>query len=151
MAEAYASVPTRWIRAVVVGSIAALVGDILWDAVILTTQRMFLLLAIFIGAMVGWATTKAAGKGGPGVQTLGGGLTMVALVGAMAALFAFGALGASLQESGAINSTLFQASLLKIVKESWGDIAFTLLGALVGAITAASKAARPSFNLTVQK
>lgn len=150
LAEAYESIPTRWVRAVLVGSIAALLGAIIWDAVLLMTQRMFLLLAIFIGAMVGWATTKAAGKGGRGVQTLGGGLTMVALLGAMAALFAVGALGSSIQE-GAINSSLYQESFLKIVKESMGDIAFTLLGSLIGALTAAAKAAKPAFNLAVQK
>jgi hypothetical protein len=77
-AEAYEALPTRWGRAILVGGVLALVGAVLWDAVsCFGRNALFWLLAIAIGGVIGWGTTKAAGKGGRGVQFLAGAFTLV--------------------------------------------------------------------------
>ena len=148
--EAYDALPTRWGRAILVGGVLALVGAVLWDAVLFWTQRMFWLLAIAIGGAIGWGTTKAAGKGGRGGQFLAGAFTLVSVVGAMVALYAFVAMGSSF-ENGQWNAALFWGQLREAVVQAWGDLAFTAAGALIGAWVAAGAAGKPTFQVTVEK
>jgi hypothetical protein len=150
LAEAYEALPTRWGRAILVGGVLALVGAVLWDAVLFWTQRMYWLLAIAIGGVIGWGTTKAAGKGGRGIQFLAGAFTLVSVVGAMVALHAIGAF-ASAFEGGQWNVALFWRGLLSGMAQGWGDLAFTAAGALIGAWVAAGAAGKPTFQVTVEK
>ncbi len=55
---------------VIVGLALAVVGAIGWAAVLILAQRMFWILAIVIGLMIGYGTTKAAGEGGAQLQIL---------------------------------------------------------------------------------
>lgn len=148
--EAYDALPTRWGRAILVGGVLALAGAVLWDAILFWTQRMFWLLAIAIGGVIGWGTTKAAGKGGRGVQFLAGAFTLVSVVGAMVALYAFVAVGSSF-ENGQWNAALFWGQLRGAMVQAWGDLAFTAAGALIGAWVAAGAAGKPTFQVTVEK
>lgn len=148
--EAYDALPTRWVRAIVTGAVLAVVGAAVWDAVLFWTNRMFWLLAIAIGGVIGWGTTKAAGKGGLGVQFLAGAFTLLSVVGAMVALYAVGAFGSSF-ENGRWNAGFFWAQLWGMLRGSWGDVLFTAAGALIGAWVAASAAGKPTFQVTVEK
>lgn len=148
--EAYEALPTRWVRAIVTGAVLAVVGAVVWDAVLFWTNRMFWLLAIAIGGVVGWGTTKAAGKGGRGVQFLAGAFTLLSVVGAMLALYAVGAMGSSFEE-GKLNPGLFAHHFVNALRQTWGDVLFTAAGALIGAWVAAGAAGKPTFQVTVEK
>lgn len=148
--EAYDALPTRWVRAIVTGAVLAVVGAVIWDAVLFWTNRMFWLLAIAIGGVIGWGTTKAAGKGGRGVQFLAGAFTLLSVVGAMLALYAVGAMGSSFEE-GQWNAALFTQNFLNVIRQTWGDLLFTAAGALIGAWVAAGAAGKPTFQVTVEK
>ncbi len=149
LSEAYDAIPTRWIRAVVVGTVLMIVGAALWDASIVYLERMFWILAVGIGIAIGWGTTKAAGKGGLGVQILSGGLTVLSVVGGMLVFFAVIAMGQTLgQDAGAVS---FSANFSAILSTAVGDLAFAGIGSLIGAVSAAQKAGKPKFDVAVEK
>lgn len=148
--DAYDALPTRWVRAFVTGAVLALMGAVIWDLVLLKTQRMFWLLAIAIGGVIGWGTTKAAGKGGRGVQILSGAFTLLSVLGAMLVLYGMGAMGSSFEE-GKFIPALFAHHFLNVLRATWGDLLFTAAGALIGAWVAASAAGKPTFQVTVEK
>jgi hypothetical protein len=150
LSEAYDAIPTRWVRAVVVGTILMIVGAVVWDASMIYLKRMYWVLAIGIGIAIGWATTKAAGKGGLGVQVMSGVLTVVSVVGGMLVLFAVAALGQSLDKD-TVDSAVFSANFSAILSSAAGDLAFAGIGSLIGAVAAARRAGRPSFEVAVEK
>ena len=147
---AYNALATRWVRALFAGGMLALLGAVVWDGVIVFTHRMFWILAIGIGAVIGWGTTKAAGKGGMGIQVLSGLFTVLSVAGGMAILVALGANAESIK-NGAFDAQLFQANFMKGLTESIGDLAFALGGGLIGAATAVQRAGKPKFEMSVEK
>lgn len=150
LADAYEALPTHWTRALIVGVILTLIGAILWITVIIYTEHMFWLLAMGIGIVIGWVTTKAAGKGGIGVQAMCGIFTFISIVGPMIILLALVALDASV-ENDELNKALFQENFLNFLTDSAGDIAFAIGGALFGALVAVQRAAKPKFEVAVEK
>lgn len=149
LAAAYEAIPVRWIRALATASILALIGAIVWDAVIIFTHTMFWLLAIGIGVVIGWATTKAAGKGDLSIQVVSGFFTVLSVVGGMTVLYVLAALGQAM-ENNSFNASLFQEIFFGSLKESIGDIVFATAGGLIGAAVAAQRAGRPSFDISVE-
>lgn len=150
LSEAYDAIPTRWFRAVLVGTVLMIVGAVVWDASIIYLERMYWILAIGIGIAIGWATTKAAGKGGLGVQVLSGTLTVLAVVGGMLVLFAVAALGQALENTASGSVSLFPI-FTSILSEAAGDLAFAGIGSLIGAVSAAQRAGKPKFDVAVEK
>jgi len=150
LTDAYEALPIHWVRALIVGTILTLIGAIIWIVVIIYTEYMFWLLSIGIGVVIGWATTKAAGKGGIGVQLMCVIFTFISIVGSMIILLALSALDASI-ENDVLNPALFQESFLKYLIESAGELAFAFGGALIGAVVAAQRAGKPKFDVTVEK
>lgn len=150
LSEAYDAIPTRWFRAVLVGTILMIVGAVLWDASIIYLKRMYWILAIGIGIAIGWATTKAAGKGSLGVQVLSGVLTVLSVVGGMLVLLAMAAIGQALEKSSSEPVALF-GTFPAILMKSAGDLAFAGIGSLIGAVSAARRAGKPKFEVAVEK
>lgn len=150
LAAIYKALPIRWIRALAVGTVLAVLGAVVWDAVIIFTDRMYWILAAGIGAVIGWATTKAAGKGSVSIQVMCGLLTFLSIAGGMAILLAAAVLGQSM-ENDSFNSALFKANFLASLAESTGDLIFAIGGGLIGAAVAAQRAGKPSFEVSVEK
>jgi carbon starvation protein CstA len=67
---AYDAIPVRMSYALITAAVLAVVGAAIWAASIIATQTMYWMIAILIGAGIGWATTKAAGKGARSVQVI---------------------------------------------------------------------------------
>ena len=108
-----------------------------------------MLLAIGIGVVIGWATTKAAGKGHVSVQVISGLFTVLAVVGGMTVLYALAAADQSMQNN-AINTSMFTQIFFDSLKGSIENIAFATGGGLIGAAVAAQRAGRPSFKVSVE-
>src|SRR5262245_51323099 len=67
----YEDQPANLPLAILVATVLALVTAIAWAAITISTHRMFWLVAVGGGLLVGWGTTRAAGRGGRAVQVVG--------------------------------------------------------------------------------
>ncbi|MGR9043681.1 MAG: hypothetical protein ACU83N_00200 [Gammaproteobacteria bacterium] len=147
---AYEALSIHWVRALTVGTILMFTGAILWTAVTMYTETMYWALAIGIGVVIGWATTKSAGKGDIGVQLACGIFTLLSVVGGTMILLALAALGTSI-ENDVLNTSLFVQNFLRFLMESVGDIAFAISGAVLGAVISAQRAGKPKFDVSVDR
>jgi|GEM_PF-5626852 len=149
-ATAYEVLPLHWLRAFSVGVILMIIGMIAWIAVIVSTERMFWLVAMLIGFVIAWITSKAAGKGAISVQILSGGLAFFAVAGGTLMMVALAALDASVQND-VLNAALFGKNFMEFISESAGDIAFSTGGGLIGAVVAAQIAGKPKFAVSIER
>lgn len=151
--QAYDAIPLRVPRMLLVTTATALIGAGAWAGITAATNTMYWLVAIGIGAAIGWSTTRAAGRGGLPVQAVTVSATVASVligqccfVGAMINQYALqqGADPALLDVALAVPGVMFDS-------ESIGDLLFALGGGLIGAISAAARAARPKLNVSVER
>jgi len=151
--QAYDAIPVRVPRMLLVTAVASLLGAGVWAGITSATNTMYWLVAIGIGAAIGWSTTKAAGKGGLPVQAVTVAATLASVligqccfVGAMINQYALqqGAEPALLDVALAVPGVLFDG-------ESIGDLLFALGGGLIGAMSAAARAAKPKLDVSVER
>jgi hypothetical protein len=137
--------------AVIVGLVLAVVGAIGWAAVLILAQRMFWILAIGIGLMIGYGTTKAAGKGGVGLQVLIFILTVASVL--MGLVFYSGySLWQHAKASGlVVNWFEFFKLIPAILIGGKGDTVFSLVGGLIGAYYASRFARKPKIQVSVKR
>jgi hypothetical protein len=147
----YEALPTNFFLAVMVASTLAILGAALWAGIIIGTHRMHWMIAVLIGVGIGWSTIKSAGKGGMPVQTIAFSATFISVL--LGMIFY---IGHSIQQDANINGKLvdwigFVYNLPSLLLQIKGNVLFSLGGGIVGAIVAASKAAKPKFEVKVKK
>ncbi|MBN2360979.1 MAG: hypothetical protein JXR83_16100 [Deltaproteobacteria bacterium] len=151
--QAYDAIPVRVPHLLLAAGATALLGAGLWAGITTATNSMFWLVAIGIGAAIGWATAKAAGKGGLAIQAV----TVVATV-ASVLIGQCGFVGLAVYQyavgQGA-DPDLLQVALaipgVMFDPEAIGDLLFALGGGLVGAVYAAARAGKPRLGVSVER
>jgi hypothetical protein len=112
---------------------------------------MFWILAIGIGLMIGYGTTKAAGKGGVRLQVLIFILTVASVL--IGLVFYSGySLWQHAKASGLVVNWLKFVKLIPLILiESKGDTLFSLVGGLIGAYYASRFARKPKLQVSVKR
>jgi hypothetical protein len=147
----YEALPTNFFLAAMVASILAILGATLWAGIIIGTHRIYWIIAVMIGVGIGWSTIKYAGKGGLTVQTIAFSATVISVL--LGMIFY---IGYSVKQDANANGQLvdwiqFAYKLPHLLMQIKGDVFFSLGGGIVGAVVAATKAAKPKFIVKVEK
>lgn len=148
---AYQALPTNYLLAVITAVILVVVGAAVWSAIIISTHRMFWVLAVLIGAGIGWGTSKAAGKGGLPVQAIVFSGTLISILLGMIVYVGYLVQEEAVKTGGTVDWAEFFRNVPYFLLQIKEDLLFSLGGALIGAIVAASKAAKPKLLMKVEQ
>jgi hypothetical protein len=149
--ERYDAAPTNLPLAVLAAAILAVVGAIGWAGSAIATGRVFWLVAIGAGLLIGWGTTRAAGKGEPLTQGLGAAFTVASVLLGELLLVAYHVQQQARRASQRVDWVAFAASAPTILWQLGGETLFALIGGLIGAWYATRWAARPKIEAQVEK
>ena len=150
-AARYESLPMNMPLAVMVAAILAVVSAGVWAAIAVVTNRIFWGLAIGIGVVIGWGTTRAAGKGGLPVQLTGALFTIVSVL--LGQVFFMAWLLNQYAESHGthVDWNEFTTEVPELLWESGASTLFALGGGLLGAWYAIGKASKPNLAVSVER
>jgi hypothetical protein len=137
--------------AVLTAAALALVGALVWAGLAVATRRVFWAVAIGSGILIGWGTTKAAGKGGPATQSLVALFTVASVLLGQLFTLAYHVDRIAKARGGAVIWTAFAAAIPRLLWNMGGDTLFALGGGLLGAYYAARRAGRPSLDVKVER
>jgi len=149
--RAYDERPIRAGSMVLVAAGLALVTAAVWAGIAITTNRMFWLVAIGAGALIGWGTAKAAGRGGRAVQAAGVLFTLVSVLLGQVFFIAWQLQQYARQRGLRVDWNWFATHVPQLLWSTGADTLFALGGGLFGALYAARRAARPRIELDVQR
>jgi hypothetical protein len=149
--QAYEQLKMNLPLAVIVGLVLAVTGAIGWAAVLALTHRMYWVLAIGIGLMIGYGTTKAAGKGGMELQGFIFILTVASVL--MGLVFYSGYSVWQEAKASGLSVDWFKFVMLipAILIAGKGDTLFSLAGGLIGAYYASRLARKPKLQVSVKR
>jgi hypothetical protein len=143
--KAYAARPLNLPLGLVASLVAGAAGAAVYGGAMIATDKMYWVLAILTGVVVGWAAVKGSGKAGVVVQAMAG-LVTVASVLAGLVVFIGWVVNRQVEAAGnTVNWTLFLKHTPRLLWDSGQDTLFSLAGGLLGAFYAIRKAAPPSF------
>ena len=148
---AYQALPTNYLLAVITAAVLVVVGAVVWSAIIISTHRMFWMLAVLIGAGIGWGTTKAAGKGGLPVQVVVFSGTLISILLGMIAYVGYLVQEEAVKAGGVVDWAEFFRNVPYFLMQVKEDVLFSMGGALIGAFVAASKAAKPKLLMKIEQ
>lgn len=145
--RAYAARPLNLPLGLVASLVAGAAGAAVYGGAMIATDKMYWVLAILTGVMVGWAAVKGSGKAGVVVQAMAG-LVTVASVLAGLLVFIGWIVNRQVEAAGnTINWTVFLKHTPQLLWDSGQDTLFSLAGGLLGAFYAIRKATPPGFAL----
>ena len=149
--QAYDELPLRAGSMVVVAAVLAVITAGVWAGIAITTNRMFWVVAIGAGALIGWGTAKAAGRGGRAVQATGVLFTLAAVLLGQVFFIAWQLQQHARQRGLKVNWEWFAAHVPQILWSTGTETLFALGGGLFGALYAARRAAKPRIELDIQR
>lgn len=149
--QRYEELPTNVPLAVLAAAVLAVVAAAVWAGVAIATNRMFWVIAIAGGALIGWGTTKAAGRGGLIPQVLGGGFTVASVLLGEVLLAAYRVQQYAKARGGSVHWDIFISKIPAILWDLGGDTLFALGGGLIGAFYAVRTAGKPRLEVKVEK
>jgi len=114
--------------------------------VMIATNKMWWLLAILTGVMVGYAAMKGAGKGGPVVQAIAAAVTIVSVLAGLLGFIGYQAHQNVTAKGQVIDWSLFLALSPRILIDAGQDSIFSLAGGLFGAVYAVRRIRHPDFS-----
>jgi hypothetical protein len=147
----YEDQPANLPLAVITAAALALVTAIGWAAVTIATHRMFWLVAVGGGLLVGWGTTRAAGRGGRSVQAVGVVFTLLGVLLGEIFVIAYRVKEYVTARHLTISWMDFAEAVPRLLWASGAETLFALGGGLIGAYYAARKAAKPTLAVKVEK
>lgn len=149
--QRYEDLPLNLPLAVVTAAVLAVVAAVAWAGIAIATNRMFWIVGIGAGLLIGWGTTKAAGRGGLAPQAVGGIFTVISVLLGQILFVAYHSQQYARARGGSVNWDMFVSRLPTILWDLGGDTLFALGGGLIGAYYAARFAAKPRLEVTIQK
>ena len=149
--EQYESLHFNLPLAVLTAAVLAVVGALVWAGLAAATNRVFWAIAIGSGLLIGWGTSKAAGKCGPATQTLVALFTVLSVLLGEVLVLAYHFDSYAKTHGGTVNWAAFAAAVPRLLWRTGGDTAFALGGGLIGAYYAARRAGRPSLDVKVER
>lgn len=147
---AHDAVPTNYVLAVAAAVVLCAVGAISWATLTVLTERMFWQAAVGIGALVAWGTRKAAGKGGPGVQLIGGTFTLASMVVGQLVMVAWYVLQ-DMAPGESIDWAAFLYASPQILIETGSDTIYALGAGLFGAVASIAALAKADVGVAVER
>jgi hypothetical protein len=149
--DRYDDLPMNLSLAVPAAAALALVGAVAWAALEIGTNRMYWLAAAGIGILIGWGTTRAAGKGGRPVQVLSAVFTVLSVLLGQLLFVAWHVNQQAKTEGMEIDWSAFAADSPAILKAGGSDTVFALVAGLVGALSAIARASKPKLDVSVER
>jgi len=147
---AYDAIPTNVSLATVVAAILAMLGAVMWAGISIATNRMFWMVAIGIGLLIGFGVTKAAGRRGTIVQTLCIVFTLVSVLLGQLIYIGYYVHQQAGKESAVVDWGKFVLAAPNLLINTGTDTLFAIGGGLVGALYAARKAGKPKMEVRVE-
>jgi hypothetical protein len=147
----YDAIPTRWGHALPAAFVLTIVGAGIWGGVLIASNSMLWIVAIGIGALVGWGVSKAAVKGSLAVQVLGALSTVVAVVSGNLVFYGSLYSAAMLKEGVSPDWGAFVVEIPNLLIKGGEDTVFAVGGGLVGAFYSAKFGARTDFSVSTER
>lgn len=148
---AYDAIPTRWAIALPVAFVLTLVGAGVWGGILIASDSMWWMVAIGIGALIGWGVAKAAVKGSLAVQLLSVVSTVVAVVSGNLLFYANQLSGLAEEEGAVVDWGVFVEEIPNLLIAGGGDTLFAVGGGMIGAILAAHFGARVDLSVSEER
>lgn len=149
--ERYEALPVNVPLAVLAAAVLATVVAVAWAGLAIATTRMFWLVAIAGGALIGWGTTKAAGRGGLVPQVVGALFTVISVLLGEILFAAYHVQQFAKSRGQVVHWDIFISRIPAILWDLGGDTLFALGGGLVGALYAVAKAGKPKLDVKVER
>lgn len=137
--------------AMVVSAVLGILGAAAWAAVTVATERMFWILAIGIGALIGKGASKAAGRVGWQIQVLSGVFTVLSVLLGLVFYAGYVIREHLLKQGLTFDWVAFLEKTPSILVSMGTDTLFSLGGGLIGAFYASRYAKRPKLEIKVEK
>jgi hypothetical protein len=147
---AFDAIPTNYGLAAAAGFVLAVVGAVVWAGIGIATERMFWLVAIGIGLLVGFGVTKAAGKGGAIVRVLCIVFSLFSVLLGQLIFIGYYLRAQAAQENATVDWGKFILAAPELLIETGSDTLFALGGGLLGAYYAARMAGKPKIDVSVE-
>jgi hypothetical protein len=145
-AAEYRSRAANWPLGFVCAISAGAVGAVLHAGVMAGTGRMFWVLTIVSGMMVGVGAAIGAGKGGPAVQAMAAIVTVVSVLAGELGYFAYQLNQIVTARGGSVDWVLFVAGSPMLLVGAWMNTLFSLFSGLAAAWVAIRYSRPPEFN-----
>ena len=143
MDENRESLPVRWDRAIPAAIALTIVGTWVWGGLLILTGRMAWIIAIGIGAGIGWGVSLTAGQDNDAAKILAAGSTLMAVLIGQIWFLADLALKMAAEEGVAVEWMTFFGSLPDyFFGEGFTDTLFAVGAGLLGAIYAIQRSTR---------
>jgi hypothetical protein len=147
----YEDQPANLPLAVIVAAGLALVTALGWAGAAIATHRMFWVIAVVGGVLVGWGTTRAAGRCGRPVQAVGVVFTLLGVLLGEILRIGYYVREYVMSRNLTINWMDFVEAVPRLLWAGGSDTLFALGGGVIGAYYAARRAAKPTLEVTVEK
>jgi hypothetical protein len=127
--------------------VAGAAGAAVYGGIMIATDKMYWVVAIFTGVAVGWAAVKGSGKASAAVQAMAALVTVVSVQAGLLMFIGY-VIDRDVRAAGdTVNWVLFVKAAPRLLWNSGSDALFSLVGGLFGALTAIKKAKPPDFTL----
>jgi len=145
--KAYAAKPLNLPLGLAASLLAGALGAATYGGVMVATEKMYWMLAILTGVIVGWAAVKGSGKGGMVVQAMAGVVTVVSVLAGLLVFIGYIVNKQAVAEGNTVDWLAFARASPRILFASGSDALFSLGGGLLGAYYAIRKASPPDFKV----
>jgi hypothetical protein len=147
----YEMLPMNISFAILAAAVLSIVGAAVYGAVIIATNKMFRLIAIGIGILIGKGSGKAAGRLGWEIQVLSGLFTIVSVLLGLVFCAGYGLHAHALKQGLTVNWAVFLENIPGILVSIKSDVLFSLGGGLIGAYYATRYTRKPKIAMKVEK
>jgi hypothetical protein len=151
MESSYEALEMNIPLAVGVSVVLGILGAAAWAAVMVVTNRMFWILAIGIGVLIGKGASKAAGRVGWQIQVVSGVFTVLSVLLGLVLYAGFIIREHLLKQGLAFDWVAFLEKTPTILISMGTDTLFSLGGGLIGAYYASRYTKKPKLEISVEK
>ena len=148
--QQYDDLPLNLPLAVVTAALVAVLAALAWAGIAVATNRMFWAVAIASGALIGYCTTRAVGRGGIAVQGVTGLFTVMSVLLGQALFLAWQVHKHTQTRGLKVDWKAFAGYVPSLLWADMGSTLFALGGGLLGAYYAVKKAAKPKLEVRVE-
>jgi len=147
---AYDAIPTNVLFATIAAAILAIVGAVVWAGIGVATGRMYWIVAIGVGLLIGFGVTKTARKRSAVTQTLCIAFTLLSVLFGQLMWIGYHVVQQAGEEGVSVHWGKFLLAAPAILIDTGSDTVFALGGGLMGAFYAARMAGRPKMDVRVE-
>jgi len=147
----YEALPMNIPLAILVAAVLCIVGAFVYGGIIIATDRMYWLIAIVIGILIGKGAGKAARRLGWEIQVLSGLFTIISVLLGLLFYAGYELHTHALKQGLTVNWTIFLNNTLRILVSMKSNAMFSLGGGLLGAYYATRYTRKPKIEMKVER